>query len=66
MAQRGLGSGVGVKELPSECYRPQTDPPPNSRSDPKTAFSAQSGGTPRRVAEQKTLLVRPINRWCQN
>lgn len=27
MAQCGLGSGVGVKELPSECYHPSDGPP---------------------------------------
>lgn len=53
VARRGLGSGVGVKELPSECYRPQTAPPPSPvRWD---------------VADMKTEnTVGPINRWCRN
>lgn len=71
VARRGLGSGVGVKELPSECYRPQTAPHPppacrtNSRNDPKTAFSAQSGGTQQTCCRTENT-VGPINRWCQN
>lgn len=33
VARRGLGSGVGVKELPSECYHPSDGPPPPRRQD---------------------------------
>lgn len=68
VARRGLGSGVGVKELPSECYHPSDGPPradrTNSWNDPKTAFSAVSGGTQQNW--DTVDEIRPINRQCQN
>lgn len=48
VARRGLGSGVGVKELPSECYRPQTAPP--------TPIPPPAGQTPEMT--QRPLSVR--------